>query len=54
MNEYKYEMRKKKRGMHCLSHACGLCGCGHREPPSKQHKKRIVRRALKSKLLREY
>ena len=47
MDDYKYEMRKKKRGLHCLSHVCGLCGCGYREPPTKKQKRRIVKRALK-------
>lgn len=56
MNEYKYQMRRKKRGQHCLiqyqgesARECGwgmLCGCGCRTPPSKRKKTRIVKRAL--------
>ncbi len=50
MNEYKYESRKKKRGMHCLitgPHG-RICGCGHRTPVNKKYKTRIIRRALKN------
>lgn len=62
MDDYKYEMRRKKRGGHCVfgyidangvGRSC-LCGCGFRSPPSKKHKRRIVKRTLKENLIREY
>lgn len=55
MDDYKFEQRKKKRGIHCafgfidqdgVGRSC-LCGCGSRTPPSKKHKARIVKRTLK-------
>ncbi len=59
MDEYRFQQRRKKRGLQCLvckqrtdgTFATGLCGCGHRTPPSKSHKKRIVRRALERLLV---
>lgn len=56
MDDYKYQMRRKKRGRQCLIDKGGgssLCGCGSREPPSKKHKTRIVKRALKANWLRD-
>jgi hypothetical protein len=53
MNEYKYQLRRKKRGQHCLIHGSGLCGCGHRTPPSKKKKTRIVKRTLQQSLRRD-
>lgn len=50
MNEYKYQLRLRKRGGHCLINGGSwgkICGCGGRTPPTKQQKNRIVRRALK-------
>lgn len=63
MNDYKFEMRRKKRGEFCLIDKCqfdgdysrgrsrrGLCGCGTRTPPSKNEKNRLIRRALQRQL----
>jgi len=55
MDIYKYEQRRKKRGLQCLvNHGTYgyLCGCGSREKPSKKHKNRIVKRALDADLKR--
>lgn len=60
-NEYKYQQRRRKRGLHCLvgPSACDnystgcLCGCGNRTPPGKKHKRRIIRRHLKNEILKE-
>jgi len=67
MNEWKFQMRRRKRGLHCLicykvarkNPATGkmdhgsLCGCGIREDPPKAKKTRIVKRALARQLSRE-
>lgn len=56
MNEYKFQMRRKKRGDHCLATwrpEGGLCGCGGRNPPLKKHKTRIVKRTLANQLRKE-
>lgn len=61
MDEYKFQQRRKKRGDHCVmawtdKNGVGqskLCGCGARTPPTKKHKKRIVRRFLQNLLLKE-
>lgn len=55
MDDYRRELRRRKRGGHCLvawKAAGRLCGCGHRAPPSRAEKKRIVRRALGRQLNR--
>lgn len=57
-NPYKLEMRKKRRGGHCIfgyTDANGVgrscfCGCGYREAQTKKFKKRIVRRVLKRRV----
>lgn len=65
MDDYKFQQRRKKRGIHCLcctdaknpdgtiQHISFLCGCGSRTPPDKQQKKKIVRNALKEDFRRE-
>lgn len=59
MDDYKYEQRKRKRGIQCTlaihnhitnSWQTGLCGCGWRGEPGKKHKARIVKRALKKQV----
>lgn len=56
MDDYRYEQRRKRKGDHCIF-ACvsadgversHLCGCGSRCEPSKKHKNRIAKRALKA------
>lgn len=49
---YKYEMRRKKRGGHCIfgytdpitnvGKSC-RCGCGSRSQPSKKHKQELLK-----------
>lgn len=55
MNGYKYQQRRRKRGLHCLivsgPHAV-ICGCGGRQPPFKREKIRMIRRALDRELRR--
>ena len=60
MDDYRIEQRKRKRGLHCafsyiddngVGRGC-LCGCGWRGSPSKKHKTRIVKRALKKQLMK--
>jgi len=58
MNEWKFQLRRKKRGEHCLVHGIdnegnhfgSLCGCGNRTPPSKKYKNRIIKRFLNREL----
>ena len=59
MDDYKFEMRRKKRGDHCViaytdenrvGKSC-LCGCGTRIPPHIKHKRRIIKRKLDRDLL---
>lgn len=64
MNEWKFQMRRRKRGVHCTTgpgyrdaagvfHYGGrLCGCGVRQPPSKGKKTRIVKRTMARELAR--
>lgn len=65
-DEYRYQLKRRKRGDYCLIDKCqwdhdysrersrrGLCGCGTRNPPGKRHKNRIVRRELQRQLTRE-
>lgn len=65
MNEWKFQMRRRKRGVHCTTgpgyrdvdgvfHYGGrLCGCGYRQPPSKGEKMRIVKRTMARDLEKE-
>ncbi len=56
MDDYKFEMRKEKRGLHCLinfGNGGMLCGCGCRDRPTKKQKTRIVKRALKNAFNKE-
>jgi hypothetical protein len=61
MDIYKYQQRRKKRGLHCCFGIIDqdgvprgrLCGCGFRDEPSKKHKARIVKRTLKEDFQRE-
>ncbi len=53
VGDYKYQMRRRRRGLHCLINGGTygkLCGCGHREPPGKKDKTRVVRRILNREL----
>jgi hypothetical protein len=62
MNEWKYQMWRKKRGEHCAvprlpmadnrPHS-SLCGCGTRTPPPKNKKTRIVKRTMARQLQQE-
>jgi hypothetical protein len=56
VNEWKYQMRRKKRGEFCLINMGTygkLCGCGHRTDPPKREKTRIVKRALRRQLSKD-
>ena len=60
MNEWKFQLRRKKRGDRCLIYGLytvtnkpwgSLCGCV--TPPPKRKKTHIVKRALQRQLLKE-
>jgi hypothetical protein len=62
VNEWKYQMRRRKRGEHCAFWGTNqidgtlytvLCGCGNRTPPPKSKKTRIVKRELARQLADE-
>lgn len=52
MNEWAYQMRRRKREDRCLING-RLCGCGYHRPPSKKAKRRIVKRIMARKLHKE-
>ncbi len=61
MDEWKFQQRRRKRGLHCLVHCVTadgvhhgkLCGCGGRTPPSKRKRARIIKRELARQARRE-
>ena len=61
MNEWKYQLKRRKREDRCLinyvdsegKYHSRLCGCGYHAPPSKRKKVRIVKRILARQLWKE-